>query len=65
MSSIMPIGIAISSATKATTNSNVGVGRTAAEMELVDSVYGDWLQGPFLISHDFREENWLLIDSGI
>ncbi len=43
MSSIMPIGIAISSATKAATDSNVGVGRAAVEMELVDSVSGERL----------------------
>ena len=43
MSSIMPIGIVISSATKATTDSNVGVGRAAMEIELVDSVSGDRL----------------------
>lgn len=43
MSSILPIGIVISSATKATTDSNVGVGRAAVEMELVDSVSGERL----------------------
>lgn len=43
MSTIMPIGIAISSATKATTDSNVGVGRAAVEIELIDSVSGERL----------------------
>ncbi|MDH3997763.1 MAG: DUF3313 domain-containing protein [Desulfuromonadales bacterium] len=43
MSSIMPLGIVVSSATKATTDSNVGVGRAAMEIELVDSVTGERL----------------------
>ena len=37
VSSILPIGIAISSATKAVSDTNIGVGRAAMEIELVNS----------------------------
>ena len=37
ISSVLPVGIAISSATKAVSDTNVGVGRAAMEIELVNS----------------------------
>ncbi len=43
MSSVMPIGIAISSATKAVSDTNVGVGRAAMEIELISSTTGERL----------------------
>ena len=38
MSSIVPIGIAVSAAAKATTDANLGTGEAATEMEVLDSV---------------------------
>ena len=37
ISSVLPVGIAISSATKAVSDKNVGVGRASMEIELIDS----------------------------
>lgn len=38
LSSIVPIGIAVSAATKATTDANLGTGEAATEIEILDSV---------------------------
>ncbi|MCK4837990.1 MAG: DUF3313 domain-containing protein [Desulfobulbaceae bacterium] len=43
ISSVLPIGIAISSATKAVSDTNIGVGRAAMEIELVSSTTGERL----------------------
>ena len=38
MSSIIPVGIVVAGATKATTGDNLGTGEAASEMEILDSV---------------------------
>ena len=43
MSSIIPIGMAVSAAAKATTDANLGTGEAATEMEVLDSVTKDRL----------------------
>ncbi|MBV5328272.1 MAG: DUF3313 domain-containing protein [Chlorobium sp.] len=41
MSTIIPVGIVVSGATKATTGDNLGTGEAGTEVELIDSVTGE------------------------
>ena len=43
LSTIVPVGIVVSGATKATTGDNLGTGEAATEIELLDSVTGERL----------------------
>ena len=43
MSTIIPIGLAVSAVAKGTTDTNLGVGRASMEVELLDSVSGEKL----------------------